>query len=308
MLIGRIISSAAFRLRPALRWLGDNQILPNPKFREVPTFAMKLITLCGEAQLPMLRHSLTSISQSWHSFPETTTVVSDGSLSSRTIRAALDGIPTNLSVDTVGEYCRHQQMAGRHVLADFAKLHPWNAKLAVFVKESEQGRFLWCDTDVLFFDDLSARIASFRKGALIRACRDYMYCYDAHIQAQLPASLLDQPPVNAGFVLAEGISYDALDLEKHLFYSRDHWSAYTEQTILAFCLQQMQGSYWADDEMIITEDDSPEVLGNPASHGWRGRHYISPHRHLFWRDALMLQARRGLRPPVARTDTDRNRV
>ena len=128
---------------------------------------------------------------------------------------------------------------------------------------------------------------------MIRAVSDHAYYYEPRVEVTLESSLRADPPVNAGFVLAERIPYDDLQIDKRLRACRDHWGPYTEQTIMAYFLQQMNGSLWRDDEMKITADDSREFFGDPVSHGWRGRHYISPHRHLFWRDAVMLQIRRA---------------
>jgi hypothetical protein len=175
---------------------------------------------------------------------------------------------------------------------EYAHAHFFGAKLAIIIAESERGRFLWSDTDVLFFGDLSERLRNAHVGPILRVLRDTAHAYEPHLADLLGAHTMeDQQPVNAGFLLAERIPYDELRVDECLLEARDGWGWFTEQTVIAYCAAQMGSEFWQDDEMIISADDATEVFGSPAARGWRGRHYIAPHRHLFWRDALVQQIR-----------------
>lgn len=231
------------------------------------------------------------MSHAWLSFPSELVVVSDGSATIRDIYQALCGVPAKLEVRRLEEYVDYHRSLGRQGLVEFSNHHPFSAKLAIFVREAEAGRFLWCDSDVLFFGDLSERIVALPTGPLIRVTRDIRQLYDGRMHRLVGGELGKQPPVNAGFVLAEQAPYDELCIDAKLAAGRGDWDWFTEQTIVAYFAQRMNGSFWGDDEMKITAEDSLDFLGNPLRNGWKGRHYIAPHRSLFWRDAAALQLR-----------------
>ena len=226
------------------------------------------------------------MSRHWKKLPFRTVIVSDGSMSSSELQRSFRFVSGELVVKTADDYFEHHEKRGRNALVSYARAHPFGLKLAIFLKESETERCIWCDGDVLFFGDLSKRIEGFTKGRVLVAGRDWCHGYEPMLHAALDWDLTASPPVNAGFLLVEDFPYDEFGLEAKLAATQQGWGWYTEQTLLAYCMQRCSGVYWADSEMIISHEDCQEMVGNPERRGWRGRHYIAPYRDLFWRDSV----------------------
>jgi len=97
--------------------------------------------------------------------------------------------------------------------------------------------------------------------------------------------LYSRPPVNAGLVLCEGNLYDACALRGLIKQGMLHWMDFTEQTIMAEAVFQVGRIAWNLQMVSMFDDDEFTVKPTYLGKKWIARHYVSPIRHLFWRDA-----------------------
>ena len=280
----RVNDSYAYRSGPIYRSIV--QTLPAPHPPAKPRFDLPLLTACGQKHLPMLVQSLYSLAICWSRLPAVT-VVSDGTATVEEIEAALRWWPGDLQVRTWQFYADYHRARGRAAMAKYAEMDGFGRKLSAILAESEQRRMFWCDCDILFYSDFIPFLdIELPPVPFLVASLDWVHGYDTQLTDKLQAHLANYPPVNTGVDIFEGNLYDTCELEPLVEQATKYCNVFTEQTILAEAVYRRGKIVWDLDVMLIFDDDrltfKPTFLGKH----WAARHYVTPIRHLFWRDAL----------------------
>jgi len=285
-LIKKIEGSLAFRIRPILKNLCFFGIHLKENLSKKETIRVKFVSMVGVEQIPMLQQCLCSIFCKWNKVPEKIIIVSDGSVNETCLKKNLNFLPAQVEIKKPEDYLRSFKGS---LINEYAGRHPFGLKLAILLKENEEGRTLWCDSDILFFGDLSQAIQNLPSGPICVAGVDWIHGYEPQLRDFLGGQWTPEMPVNAGFILFEAVPFDMGQIQAGLDFSRESWDWATEQTLVAYFHAKMGGRYWSPEEMVITGEDSQELRGDPWRRKWRGRHYIKPHRHMFWRDVYLLK-------------------
>jgi len=285
-LIKKIESSLAFRIRPILKELCFLGIYWKKSLSKKETLSVKLVSMVGADQIPMLQQCLISIFCKWDKVPEKIIIVSDGSVNETCIKKRFNFLPAQVHIKMPEDYL--SSFSGS-LINEYAGRNPFGLKLAILLKENEIGRTLWCDSDILFFGDLSQAIQNLPAGPIFVAGVDWIHGYEPQLRNFLGGQWMPDKPVNAGFILFEAVPFVMSEIQAGLDFSRKSWNWATEQTLVAYFHAKMGGLYWDECQMVITEEDLYEIRGDPWSKGWMARHYIKPHRPMFWRDVYLLK-------------------
>ena len=278
--------SLAFRIRPFLEKLGRRGLFSKRWIPKGKKISLKWVTMVGVTQVPMLQQCLLTLLRCWDAVPAKIILVSDGSVKEEDLRKSFGFLPAGTEFRQPQDYL--VPFDGTP-LGDYAAQHPFGLKLAILLKENEIGRTLWCDSDILFFGDLSQAIQNIPAGPICVAGVDWIHGYEPQLRDLLGGQWMPERPVNAGFVLFEAVPFVMSQIQAGLDSSRKSWDWATEQTLVAYFHAKMGGRYWSPEEMVITGEDSQELRGDPWRRNWTGRHYIKPYRQLFWRDVFLLK-------------------
>lgn len=292
-MIKTITNSVSYRSAAAYR--KTLAMLPSPRrLPDKDVLDRIFVTMCGKRHLLMLEQSLFSIALFSDSYPEIR-VYSDGSLEREEILAKLAWWPGMLSVPDMG---KHEDWARKNSwlsLLNYSQINGFGRKLLVIAAEAEINPFVWFDTDILFFADVSGFLSKeIDKDVVISAALDWCYGYDCSL-TNGPLSWLNQlPPVNTGFLEVSDGFFQKSCLEELVALGVPKCNGFTEQTILASVVHQSGRIKWDLSDIDISDDDKQSLAPTFLQKKVPARHYVTPIRHLFWRDAVAL--RLGFRP------------
>jgi len=288
----KIIYSFTFRSRFLFSLLGNRGFFSKKCDPFKKKFSLKIVTMVGSSQVSLLQQCFLTMFRCWEKIPDKIIVVSDGSVNETDMRKYFQFFPAGTEYRQPQDY-----LVPFHgtPLGEYATQHPFGLKLAILLKENENGRTLWCDSDILFFGDLSQPIQNLPSGPICVAGVDWIHGYEPQLRDFLGGQWMPEMPVNAGFILFEAVPFEMGQIQAGLDFSRKSWDWATEQTLVAYFHAKMGGRYWLPEEMVITGEDSQELRGDPWRRKWRGRHYIKPYRQLFWRDVFFLVKKQSFR-------------
>lgn len=277
-----------FRSRTAYRLM--LKVLPPPLAPSKPEQDLTLVSMCGAKYIELLQQCLLSLYQSWTFLPKLH-IVSDGSATLAELEKALRWWPGTKTFSSWEDSVAYHRERGRTSIVEFAQSNVLGKKLAVILKAAEQGPTLWCDSDILWFKELSSIPKEDGTSTLpvLKISEDYQPSYDPRL-LEHGLKHLDCPPYrNAGLIYIRGELLKHCRLQPLLDLAAEESCHVTEQTIFAEANYQLGSGIWLRDEIACFSDDREVVLPQYGGKNWVARHYIGPVRHLFWRDAFMLR-------------------
>lgn len=262
--------------------------LSKPRHEAMP---LNLLMMMGAGQVDQAVCSLASIAMTWNMLPALT-VVSDGTLDFGLLKRALHWWPHPIeciSRDAVLQYHAHM---GREDIVRFANAHIFGLKLAVILHSSVSRPTLYCDTDFLWQKGPPSLPSRCQGAASMRMALDCEFSYDPDLlNAGKCGILMEGRFLNAGLIYIDGdpITGNAVLAELVAMASRAPMK-HSEQTIFAIASELGNQPAWSREEVLLTIEDSHRpILPDYRRQTWCGRHYVSPVRHLFWRDALLMR-------------------
>ncbi|MGA2270730.1 MAG: hypothetical protein ABSH44_19830 [Bryobacteraceae bacterium] len=241
----------------------------------------------------MLQVSLRTMLHAWPQLPALR-VVSDGSATVDELKAALQWWQNPLEVHAWEEFAPSGN--ARSTLAGcWAARHPLGRKLAV-LQAIDCHPSLWMDTDLLWFGGLPAEAGGGRNEAALIVATDQFCAYAPELFAIARAELSPQPYMNSGLILLRRPLGELVDIERLLAsaYPDSAPHLWTEQTLIALAARR-HGRVWSREEIAINVWDVHQLRPTFKGKRWSARHYTTPARDLFWRDAWWLLAR-GVQP------------
>jgi hypothetical protein len=244
------------------------------------------VTLCGEHHVDMLQESLLSVISSWNKIP-TFHIYSDGSMSCEAVREKFSWLGINLKVSPWEDSLNTFDPITEEKVIEFARKHVMGKKFAIILSSGRSGASFWCDSDVLWYKNLSLENElTNNQSFTITASADYQPSYSKNLTKIYP-QLLQSPYVCAGIVFLSGDMMKNADLSDMLTESIAAPDHFSEQTMVARVVIENGVNIWSKDEIACYEHDKDSVF-SPTYNGknWSARHYVSPVRHLFWRDAF----------------------
>src|SRR5262249_5678536 len=144
--------------------------------------------------------------------------------------------------------------------------------------EGEQRPVLYCDTDVLWFNEPRLPEPVAPGHCTMRMSTDDVHCY------HLPAirylnrqDMLEKPPMNAGVVYVDGSVHDNYpNLEELLQFMRIFNEGPAEQMTFAMLTDRL-GDNWTLEEIIINTKDKywPPLPRYPFSGTQMARHHVA---------------------------------
>ncbi|MBD2201186.1 hypothetical protein H6G33_01035 [Calothrix sp. FACHB-1219] len=267
------------------------RLFPVKNLPEKQEIELTLLTMCGKKHIGFLQQSLLSLYNSWSVLPKLQ-VVSDGSLNLSELEIAFAWWPAQKSFSLWEASVSFHENQGYPKLAEFACKSNVGKKLAAILDFGQKTRILWCDADVLWFTeplDILIPIQSHQELPLLKLSEDFHPSYDANLLSCGLEHLYNKPFINTGLVFINGNILNAVNLENLFNLSSKQSNHFTEQTILAEAAYQLKASLWTREEIACFLEDSISFVPNYHGKQWLARHYISPVRHLFYRDALALR-------------------
>jgi hypothetical protein len=292
-LLRRAAGSISFRSGPPLRRL--TEALPDVACAGKPTAAFRLLTVAGRAQLPLLRESLLSLARSWSALP-TVVVATDGSTRAEEMLGALAWWPGPVEAVEAEQLLEQLDREGVPEVRAFSRRNVMGIKLAALLVSARQAPTLAVDTDVLWFRDFAPQVASLARAGgdvLLRMSEDYHPSYHWEVAEALGVDLRLPPFANAGIAYLRGDLLRALDVRPALAVAANAGNFFSEQTLLAAANRVLGGGLWTPTELACFDSDAMALRVTYRDKPWAARHYVSPVRHLFWRDALALRLRVG---------------
>jgi hypothetical protein len=285
--IGR---SLAFRIPPIVyrRLLG---MAPHPRVERRESTGWPLLTMTGRRHLTMTVEMLRSVGRAWCRQPELI-LVGDGSVNAEDLRRAVSWWPQKVTIRLPDYYRDAAAALGRTDIVDFSRAHVFGIKVAAMLQEAREGRVLWCDTDFLFWGDLLACSDVFENPALpLYTAEDWMRAYDEDLAATVSSELERIPNVNSGLCWMSGDIYAEARLGPELKLAAKHCSLFTEQTLFAVATARCGKVLWTRKMIRLGDSDQFSLRMHPQWPTFVARHYLTPHRHLFWRDAMAFRMR-----------------
>lgn len=253
----------------------------------------QLVILCGPSQLDLLYLCLKSVYKSFEKLPHIF-LFADLDLNVELLKKKVEWLPAG-SISIIGgaDCINYHQQNQRETLATFAKKNVMGLKLAAILQILDIGKpVLYCDTDVLWFDDPYQIISQYlmQEEFEMVMSEDYQPAYDKNLIKKAALQSLQKPPYFcAGMMLVKNFSpYRINSLESLLNEAIQRSDHFTEQTIFAQLNRQSENLAFDKNKFLIKTDDQFEIKSKPLN-GVIARHYIGPVRHLFWRDALWIK-------------------
>jgi hypothetical protein len=246
---------------------------------------IKLMMFCGQSGAKMLKPVLTSIYMSWKKMP-TVVIVTDGTDPKYT-NQFMQFWPYPYTIKTWKEQAEYYAGKDKNGLVKYAENDIWGKKLISILAEAEAAPTLYCDTDVVWFDE--PRLPSGRDVS-IRMASDDVHCYsEPMIKFFKKEHLMAKGPLNAGVIYVNGSMYEKYeDFEKVVEYLSLHFDNRTEQTTFAMLANEIGDSWSLNDILLTTEDKYwpiiPPYFGKDKNQF--ARHHVLTKRWWFWRDAI----------------------
>ena len=201
--------------------------------------------------------------------------------------------PKSVAVRTPIEYqLEAEACPGRPEIAEFSRRHVLGTKFAAMMCEAARGVVFWCDVDILFFQDLLTRTDGF-SGAKPPLCasEDWLCGYDQRLARTIEGELHAMPWVNSGLVWMRGDVFKEADLAPALAFAIGGCNHFTEQTLIALATARVGKVLWTRKQILLDDSDQYDLRMPRYGASYLARHYLTPHRHLFWRDAMALRLR-----------------
>jgi hypothetical protein len=281
-------ASLAFRL-PSVVYRRLLALAPHPRLPEKADCGWPLLSMAGRGHLTMLQEMLRSLGRAWSRLPALV-LVTDGSIEPGELGRELAWWPKPVTVRTPADYRSAAEAAGRPEIAEFSRRHVLGIKFAAMMHEAARGPVFWCDTDILFFQDLLDRSREMDTHSKpIYAAEDWLRGYDETLAGKVGRELERPPWVNSGLVWMTGDIYADAGLAPHLRDALGHCNHFTEQTLIALATVRRGSVLWSRQMILLGDDDQFELRMRRIDPSFIARHYLTPHRHLFWRDALALR-------------------
>lgn len=244
---------------------------------------MKLVMFCGRAGAKLLKPVLISIYKRWKKVPKVV-IVTDGT-DPEFVRQYMKFWPYPFTIKTWKDQAAYFSKQNKDGLAQYAQNDIWGKKLVSILAEAEAGPTLYCDTDVLWFDE--PRLPDSKVG--MRMASDDLHCYsDPMIKFFSKEKLLARGPLNAGVLYVNGSMYEKYPgFDKVVEFLRDRYDNRTEQTTFAM-LADATGDSWSLDDIILTTEDRywPFIPSYYKSTRHFARHHVMTKKWWFWRDAI----------------------
>jgi hypothetical protein len=278
----------SMRVRTAYRQF--LKFLPISPRQPKPEQDLVLLTMTGSKYLELLQQCLLSLYKTWSTLPKLH-VVSDGTITTLELEKALKWWPNTKYFSSWEQSVDYHNNMGRKSLVQYAHSHFMGKKLAVILASGEQGSTLWCDSDILWFREISGLPRAGQPSGLptLKMSEDYQSSYDEQLINYGLEHLSEPPYRNAGFLHIQGNLLEHCNLQHLIDLAAEDSGHSTEQTIFAEAAYQLGGEVWSNEEVACFEDDKLSLLPDYAGKNWFARHYVGPVRHLFWRDALILR-------------------
>lgn len=265
--------------------------LPKPSLTSKPLQNLTLLTMAGYKHFDLLQESLFSLHSTWSFLPKIH-VVSDGTITPLKMEKALQWWPGAKSFSSWDESILYHQQRERYALIEFASSNVMGKKLAIILQFGEQGPTLWCDSDILWFKELSILPLLEKSGLLLpvlKIAEDYQPSYDKNLIKNGLEHLYKPPYRNAGLIYLHGDLINSCNLQPLLELAAQKPCDSAEQTIFAEAAYRLGSDIWSRSEIACFADDTSSAIPNYSGKKWTARHYVGPVRHLFWRDAFMLR-------------------
>lgn len=281
----------AYRLAVSNALRYSLRLLPSNSAHAKPLLPLTYLTMCSISSLDCLVNSLHPLDIHWTHTPAVR-IISDGTLSVKSIQRKLKWWKGPLSVETFDTVTYHHKSRDRGDLVKFANRHIFGKKLAAIIAASEESPTLWCDTDYLWFqepEELVTLATMQHSICYMKVCEDSCACYDqAMVEIAGLHFLYSRPYINAGCIFASGNLLD-LPYVRDLIriaanQENDYFNWSTEQTIIAAAARSSGCPIWTRDEIALFSNEF-SLLVRYRGHSWHARHYPTPSRSMFWRDA-----------------------
>jgi lipopolysaccharide biosynthesis glycosyltransferase len=242
--------------------------------------------MTGKHHLELLRMSVYSVAKNWESLPRLV-VINDGTVSEEKIRAGLRFWKGELLIQPWELSSAYHAQKSRMALVKYAAAHIFGKKMSVILHHGEQSPVLWVDSDILFFKDPRRFIPVNADEFGCGGTEDWFRAYDDNILALLPDNdLMSRPGMNAGMLYLTGAEiYERFNFEQILANVCPDYHFFTEQTMFSYVAEKSFGILWNQQAVKNIADDR-QLLKATIPDEMVARHYTSPMRALFWRDAL----------------------
>ncbi|GAB4233158.1 MAG: hypothetical protein Kow0049_16430 [Stanieria sp.] len=149
---------------------------------------------------------------------------------------------------------------------------------------------LWCDSDILWFKELSSLPTGLKKSSVIlKTTEDFQQSYDPNLLEQKLKHLHEFHFVNTGLVFLKGNLLEACKLKNLINCASKNPHHFSEQTILAEAAYQLRQNYWTLEEINCSYDSYSLILPTFFRKKWVAKHYVSGIRHQLWQDAFALR-------------------
>lgn len=261
-----------------------------PPLPEKPAADLDYVTMVGKPHALLLRESLLSVCRTWSRIPRLT-VVSDGSWKAQEIQDFLAWWPQPVVCEEPPAILGRATTEESADLRKLAAAHPLGLKLATLAVHSAQHRFIFVDSDVLFFQDPLPWISVHNWEQSPAASVEPHGSFSRSLAEAICGAVLTPPFINSGFVLiGRPLSKSALWPLLLRKAAETPSEEFNEQTIIA-CLVRQDGQTISQDRFLNRFDDGEAIFPRLSRNGG-ARHYVRYLRHLFYRDALLLRVQR----------------
>ena len=251
---------------------------------------LNLVILSGKSQTDMLNQTLISIFKNFSTLP-TIYLFLDKNCKSEEIKKKIKwAFDAGINFISAEECISYHRNKGNLLVAEFADKNPMGLKLAAILQIEELNiPLLYCDTDVLWFDDPTPKLIEFTKDPKLNMALsiDFQKSYDKNLLINGNLDILTLPPYYcAGILYIKTLTKNAKHNLNNLFQivasKSNHFS---EQTLFAY-INRTEGDYHLDEDLfsIILDDVYSFIPKNRPN--LIARHYVGAVRHLFWRDAF----------------------
>ncbi len=246
---------------------------------------LTLLTMCGRNHLLMMNQCLHSLARAWKKLPALH-VVSDGTMTPEELAVALEWWKGEKRYSTREDAIRYHEAKGRRGVVHYASNHIMGVKLAVQMEAAERGPTLWCDNDILWFRHFDVERLINDPSIRMRCSADLTPSYDADLVSELFTELPNFRYCCAGLNYLNGNLLDTCDTGPYMRYIETKFGYFTEQTFIAELARQLKSEPFAMDEIAMVTNDAQTLAPTFQGKPWAARHYVTPVRHLFWRDAF----------------------
>ena len=261
-----------------------------PVLDKMPKVDINLVSLCGVKHSNYLRESLISLVNNWKSLPNIK-IFSDGTISIDELKSKFKWLGKHAEFFHWQDCLKELDPEKDKSIIQYAQKHIMGVKFATIITNARKYPTLWCDSDVLWYGDFS--YTRHQGDFYLKASRDYQQSYSKDLISFSP--LLNKPPfVCAGFLLLNGDLTKVIDLNQMLAVALSNPDHFSEQTMIAYSTLITGANLWDKEEIACFDSDRYTFKPSFVNKNWIARHYVSPVRHLFWRDAFFY--RLGLRP------------